>query len=364
MPRPPRPMARPIGVSLGSAIVGARAVQPREKRARADVGQQFDRRQVERLLQRAPRRHRPLEAEIEILRRIGAVARGAVEQDRLGMREPLLERHRVDERLQRRARRARLDRHVDGAVARGVRVVGGADAGADLAAGVVDRDDGDGQLRAEPLGVLARRAPRACAAGARRSTALFVAPACRRRPPPPPHGRRAAGTRGVASGSARRRRLRPRARRSTPRASARCQHMRAGARARRRRACRAAALPAPAAAPPAAPLRRCSAGAAPCRNRRARRRARLRDCRRTAPASDSGRARRPCRPRARSARRAPSAAAWRRSERSRGSINRATCMVSVEAPETTRPCVAICHAARPSAQASRRRRAARKRASS
>ena len=56
------------------------------------------------------------------------------------MGEALLERQRVDEGLERRARRAGRARHVDRAVARSVVIVGGADAGADLAAPIVDDD--------------------------------------------------------------------------------------------------------------------------------------------------------------------------------------------------------------------------------
>ncbi len=54
------------------------------------------------------------------------------------MREALLEGQRVDERFQRRARRAQRARHVDRAVARGIGEIRRADAGADLAARVVD----------------------------------------------------------------------------------------------------------------------------------------------------------------------------------------------------------------------------------
>ena len=105
-------------MSLGSAISAPGAVQPRQETRRADVGEHLDRGQVQRHLQRLARGHRALIAEVEILRRIGAVARGTVEQHRLGMGEALLERERVDERFQRRARRARRARHVDRAVAR------------------------------------------------------------------------------------------------------------------------------------------------------------------------------------------------------------------------------------------------------
>ena len=77
--------------------LGARAVQPGEKRRRADVGKQFDRREIERHLQRLARRHRALVTEIEILRRVSPVAHRAVEQPRLRMGEALFERQGIDE---------------------------------------------------------------------------------------------------------------------------------------------------------------------------------------------------------------------------------------------------------------------------
>ena len=64
---------------------------------------------------------------------------------------------------------------------------------------------------------------------------------------------------------------------------------------------RAGALPATAASRPAARLRRATAASAPCRNRRARPRARLRDCRHRARGRDRARGSRPCSARARAA---------------------------------------------------------------
>ena len=94
-------------------------------------------------------------------------------------------------------------------------------------------------------------------------------------------------------------------------------------------------------------LRDASAASAPCRNRRAMRRARLRDCRHRAPASDSVRGSRACVSRrsiwmARSICRifAP------KLRLSRGSISRASCIDSVEPPETMRPLPANWPAAR------------------
>ena len=55
---------------------GARLGEPRGQAARADLIEHRERRQVERHLQRAAHRHRALKGEIEILRRVGAVAAG------------------------------------------------------------------------------------------------------------------------------------------------------------------------------------------------------------------------------------------------------------------------------------------------
>ena len=294
MPKPPSPIARPIGVSFGNAISAPAPCSRARKLAGPTSASTSIAGRLSDICSALPRGHRALIAEIEIFRRIGAVARRPVEQDRLGMGEPLLEGERVDERFQRRARRARRARHVDRAVARGVGIVGRADAGANLAAGVVDRDDRRPRVSARAarrcslasassfackrasieslmtwaLGSAATASSAACAASAGKSLRHC-----------------GIGSRLAASASS--------ARDDAARGGA-IEHARAGARARPRDTCRGGALPAPAAAPPAAPPRRSSAGAAPCRNRRAKRRARLRDCRRTAPASDSGRARRPC----------------------------------------------------------------------
>src|SRR5271163_968465 len=139
---------------LGQRDLGPRAVQPRQKSRGADVGEHLDRGKIERHLQRLARRHRAPIAEVEILRRVGAVARGTVEQHRFGMGEPLLERERIDERFQRRAGRARRARHVDRAIALGVGIVSGADPGADFATRVVDDDDRRRKFWPQPLDAL------------------------------------------------------------------------------------------------------------------------------------------------------------------------------------------------------------------
>ena len=72
------------------------------------------------------------------------------------MQQPVLEGETVDEGLQRRAGRAQRIAHVDLAGAAGVEIIGGADARAHLAALVVDRDNGDGNLRAKRAGAFQR----------------------------------------------------------------------------------------------------------------------------------------------------------------------------------------------------------------
>ena len=90
----------------------------------ADAVEQRHRRHVERLLQRAAHRHRALEGQIEILRRIGAEAHRAVLDQRFRMRDAVLEGEPVDERLQRRAGRAQRVGHVDLAGAALVEIIG------------------------------------------------------------------------------------------------------------------------------------------------------------------------------------------------------------------------------------------------
>ena len=84
---------------FGQRDLGPRAVQAREKARGPDLRKNLDRRQVEGLLQRLARGDGALIAEIEILGGVGAVTRGPVEQDGLGMGEALFECERVDEGL-------------------------------------------------------------------------------------------------------------------------------------------------------------------------------------------------------------------------------------------------------------------------
>ena len=93
-------------------------------------------------------------------------------------------------------------------------------------------------------------------------------------------------------------------------------------------------------------------GPAPCRNRRGSRPARLRDCRRTAPGSGRGRALRP----STGGVRAPAPSPFRRAlpRASAGAVRAGapTCIVKVDAPDTTCPLSASCADARSTASGS------------
>ena len=77
MPTPPRPMARPGASPVGSTSAAPACVEPRGQAVDADLVEHRDRRDVERELQRPAHRHRALEREVEILRRVAAEARSA-----------------------------------------------------------------------------------------------------------------------------------------------------------------------------------------------------------------------------------------------------------------------------------------------
>ena len=131
-------------------------LEPRGEAAGADLVEHGDRRHVQRQLQGAAHRHRALEGEIEILRRIAAEADGTILDQRLGMDEAVLEAEPVDERLERRARRAHRRRHVDLAGAARVEIVGRGDAREHLAGRMIDGEDRDRDVGPERTRALAR----------------------------------------------------------------------------------------------------------------------------------------------------------------------------------------------------------------
>ena len=169
--------------------------------------------------------------------------------------------------------------HVDLAGAALVEIVGGRDAGQHLA-GRVDRPRGSRpRCRRRARGRARARGLRGSSAASRRwSVDARCAPA---RPRPPASAACGASI-GIGLRAVRHRLGLARATSSggmTPAAATRSSTRSRALRARVRRSGRAGAAPATAAARPAARPRRASAGAAPCRNRRATPRARLRDCR-------------------------------------------------------------------------------------
>ena len=123
-----RRLVRQLGIDRG-------ALQPRHQPRRADGVERHDGRNIERLLKRLAHGHRAAMEAVEVRRRVAVEAGRPVLDQRLGNGKPLLESEAVDERLQRRARRADGARHVDMAVALIVEEPGRADRGEDVAAG-------------------------------------------------------------------------------------------------------------------------------------------------------------------------------------------------------------------------------------
>ena len=153
-PTPPRPIARPGGSSGGSSGVDADLAEAGGQPRRADGVEQAHGRHVERQLQRLPDADVALVAHVEIARPVaGEIGRPVLDQ-RLLRDQALLHGEAVDERLQRRARRADGPGHVDPAGAAGIEEIGRADLAEDLAGLGVGQHHGDRQLRAELLGGL------------------------------------------------------------------------------------------------------------------------------------------------------------------------------------------------------------------
>ena len=145
------------------------------------------------------------------------------------------------------------------------------------------------------------------------------------------NSRRAVGMRSAMRARAPRRAGSRRARRRGPARGC-------GRAARLRGSGRAGAARATAAAPRAAPPRPATGAAAPCRSRRARPRARPRGCRRRARGADRAAGSRPSRAAARAASARSACRTLPAPVRSCSPCSsRATCMVSVEPPETMRP---------------------------
>ena len=262
--------------------------EARHEPRRPDRVEQAHRRHVERQLQRLADADIALIAHVEILRPVAGEIGGPVLDQRLLRDQPFLERQPVDERLQRRARRAQRPRHVDPAGAAGVEDIRRADLAEDFAGHGVGQHHGHrhagaelvrgvARHRLEPfLHALAERQPMAGSRQARLRSAVSAAWAASAG-----RARRLADTSSSAARAASVSPSRP----AVP-----CGQARGRARLAQLRDCgpdggaRAIAAGRRAAPPP-----KRSAASAPCRNKRARRRARPRDCRHRAPASGSAR---------------------------------------------------------------------------
>src|SRR5262249_8593017 len=112
---------------------------------------------VQRKLQGTAHRHRALEIEIEILRRIAAEPDGTILDQGVWMNEAVLETKPVDERLEGRARRAHRRSHVDLSRAPRVEIVGRGEAREPLAGRMIDGEDRNRHVRPERAGAFARK---------------------------------------------------------------------------------------------------------------------------------------------------------------------------------------------------------------
>ena len=142
-PTPPRPTARPGGDrSESTGAAPARRMRD-TSRAGPTASRSWMAGTLSESCKRAADAHRAVELAVEIGGRVaGEVDRPVLDQA-LGMHETLLEGEAVDQRLQRRARRADGARHVDEAAAALVEEAGRADRGENLAGLVVGDEDGD-----------------------------------------------------------------------------------------------------------------------------------------------------------------------------------------------------------------------------
>ena len=122
-----------------------------------------------------------LKGQIEILRRVIAVADRAVVDQRFGMHQAVLESEAVDERLERGAGRTQRLRHVHLPGAPLIEIIGRCDTREDFARGMIDREDRNRNVGAERRRAFARQFSRlrcscasmvsgaVCARGARRN---------------------------------------------------------------------------------------------------------------------------------------------------------------------------------------------------
>ena len=127
----------------------------RVEAARSDAIKQRYRGHVQRLLKRTARRHRALETQVEIFRRVGAIAHRAILDQRFRMRDAVFEGQTVNERLERGARRAQRVGHVDLACAALIEEIGRRHPRQHLAGRIVYREDRHRQIGAKRTGPFA-----------------------------------------------------------------------------------------------------------------------------------------------------------------------------------------------------------------
>ena len=101
---------------------------------------------IERQLKGLANCYGPLERQIEIFGHIAAVSQRPVLDQRLRMDEAVLKTQTIDERLERRTRRPQRPRHVDLPGSAGIRIFGRTNPRLDLAAAIVHRQNGNGNL--------------------------------------------------------------------------------------------------------------------------------------------------------------------------------------------------------------------------
>ena len=133
MPTPPRPTARPAAVSSGSSGLALARLSRDTSRATPTASRTITAGTLSDSVSASWIVTVPRLKPVEIDRHIAVERRGPILDQRLRMGEAELEGEPVDQRLQRRARRAHRRRHVDEAAIVGVEVAGRADRGEDVA---------------------------------------------------------------------------------------------------------------------------------------------------------------------------------------------------------------------------------------
>ena len=142
----------------GHAQLEAARGKPRSKARRRDLVQQVDGRYIERALQRFGGADRSRKIGLEIARLVAAEGLRCVDQQAFGMDEALVQRHRIQERLQCGAGRANAAHHVDVGAASGVGEIGRTGVGAHLQCVDIHHQCGDRHFRRQHRGAVGQQA--------------------------------------------------------------------------------------------------------------------------------------------------------------------------------------------------------------